>query len=656
MKLYAVFALLGSGGLAAAFGQSDIHACEAAPEPQQLYDAAKSSLDRVKLLREALAKYPNDLFLNRWLLASPQIRSGALAGEYRAKLDAHPADPKFLYLYGQSLIGRDTPNAVDFLRQALAKDPELTYAHWALLEVYSSLNFRDSAKTVESIRAFAVHCPTNVDVYQYTRYVEDPAALRELAAMFRRTVENRNTVGVASVYPNLWTAEFRLANPKDFEQLRARVRKDMGRIRQLDPADTNQSRSLAQGYKLLGDTATAESLQAKRTPAKTYLSDHKAWTKEHPDYRAEGASGELLSAADRWVKDWPGEVNVWHWRMLGVAWKKDASAADIEKAGETLLAMEARNFSRWTPYPESLHVAELWEENDIRLPDCIRLARRAIAEMSRTPQSNDDRRSIDFLVTNYQQENGMGASLLFGAYGIVARAARKLEDFAAADVVVAEMKAWFDSHPGNYLYPWDTYHREAAQLAEAEKRKPDALVHYQLAQHDAKSEAHALELWKQSGGTAEAFDLFWKRPLEWTKIEKPLTALHAPDLSGKTWTIADLKGKTTLINVWATWCGPCRDELPQVQKLYEQTKDRKDIQIITISTDENPGLLPPFMQKEHYAFPVLSAKALVDDLLREVSIPRTWIVDPTGVIRAERVGFFAGDWPDGMLAKWQEAR
>ncbi len=519
----------------------------------------------------------------------------------------------------------------------------------------------------ESIRAFTARCPQDVDVFQYIRRVEDIPTLRELTALFRHAVENRDTVGVAAVYPNLWAAEFRVANPKDFEQLRVQIRKDMDRIRKLDPTNINQHRSLAQGYELLGDSAAAESLRARKAPPRTYNSDLEAFQKSH-DFAAALSNGELLTATERWVKDWPQETNAWYWRLIAIDSKKDAAAADIVKAGEDLLAVEARQTPAWNPNPYALHVAKVWENHDIRLRDCISLARQAIAEMDREPKSIDDRHSIDALVASYRQENGLAAAHRFQAYGVIAGAARKLEDFPAADAVVAEMKSWFDSHPGNYVDPWNIYHKQAAQLAEAEQRKPDALAHYQMGRHDEKTQAHALALWNQLGGTSEGFDLFWKRPdppkipsiatvaLEWTKMEQSLAALHSPDLTGKIWTIADLKGKTTLINIWATWCGPCRDELPSVQKLYDQVKDRTDIQVITISTDENPGMLAPFLEKEHYTFPVLPAKTLVDDLVPELSIPRTWIVDSSGTLRAERVGYYAGDWPDHMLEKLQSVR
>src|SRR5262249_42922885 len=127
----------------------------------------------------------------------------------------------------------------------------------------------------------------------------------------------------------------------------------------------------------------------------------------------------------------------------------------------------------------------------------------------------------------------------------------------------------------------------------------------------------------------------------------------AADVWGRTWTIADLKGKTTLINVWATWCEPCRQELPQLQKLYEMAAERKDIQVISIGMDENPGVIAPFLREHRYTFPVVLAKSLVDQLVTELSIPRNWIADTNGTLRLENIGFDSRieNWPQQMLDK-----
>ena len=75
--------------------------------------------------------------------------------------------------------------------------------------------------------------------------------------------------------------------------------------------------------------------------------------------------------------------------------------------------------------------------------------------------------------------------------------------------------------------------------------------------------------------------------------------------------------------VWATWCGPCRDELPSVQKLYDLVKNRSDIQVITFNADQDPGLVEPFLAANHFSFPVLMSALdyAAGQAVGEVGIP-----------------------------------
>jgi thiol-disulfide isomerase/thioredoxin len=84
--------------------------------------------------------------------------------------------------------------------------------------------------------------------------------------------------------------------------------------------------------------------------------------------------------------------------------------------------------------------------------------------------------------------------------------------------------------------------------------------------------------------------------------------LTLSDLGGKSWRLAELNGKAALINIWATWCGPCREEHPALQKLYEQIKDSKDLTLLTISVDEEAGLVAPYMTEQGTRSPSYSAE------------------------------------------------
>jgi hypothetical protein len=125
-----------------------------------------------------------------------------------------------------------------------------------------------------------------------------------------------------------------------------------------------------------------------------------------------------------------------------------------------------------------------------------------------------------------------------------------------------------------------------AKAAEMDDRKLDALVLYQAARAvGGRAGGRALmkaeqldpkvaQLWKELGGTPAAAAVFSGRQslepvseIRWEMPRNPLPAFTLTDLGGKTWKLTDLNGKATLINAWATWCGPCRAEHPEFQKL-----------------------------------------------------------------------------------------
>ena len=80
--------------------------------------------------------------------------------------------------------------------------------------------------------------------------------------------------------------------------------------------------------------------------------------------------------------------------------------------------------------------------------------------------------------------------------------------------------------------------------------------------------------------------------------------------------------------------------------------------VITLNTDDNSGLILPFLTENKYTFPVLPASGYVAKLVSELSIPRNWIVDADGVLKMERIGFGNGDdkWVDEMVGVMEKAR
>ncbi len=114
------------------------------------------------------------------------------------------------------------------------------------------------------------------------------------------------------------------------------------------------------------------------------------------------------------------------------------------------------------------------------------------------------------------------------------------------------------------------------------------------------------------------------------RFERPLPEFKLKDLQGRTWTLSDLKGKVTLINVWATWCAPCRVELPYVQRLHEAFENVPGLQVLTLNLDEDPRLVPGYMQAGGYTFPVIRSFQLAEKIHPISEVPQNWLIDPKG--------------------------
>lgn len=106
------------------------------------------------------------------------------------------------------------------------------------------------------------------------------------------------------------------------------------------------------------------------------------------------------------------------------------------------------------------------------------------------------------------------------------------------------------------------------------------------------------------------------------------------DLEGKPWTLSQLHGKVVLVNFWATWCPPCRMEMPDLDALYTRFKNQGLI-ILAIS-DEESAKVTTFLSDHHVSYPVLlDPDRKVNDRLRVQGIPKTFIFDRQGHLAAQ---------------------
>lgn len=108
-------------------------------------------------------------------------------------------------------------------------------------------------------------------------------------------------------------------------------------------------------------------------------------------------------------------------------------------------------------------------------------------------------------------------------------------------------------------------------------------------------------------------------------------------LDGEEYTLSKLKGKVLLVDFWATWCPPCKREIPHLIEIYEKYKDRGLI-VLGIST-EDKGTLEKFRQENNISYPILIGTQDVFQKFGVRAIPHTIFFDKKGKIRKTQTGF-----------------
>lgn len=115
------------------------------------------------------------------------------------------------------------------------------------------------------------------------------------------------------------------------------------------------------------------------------------------------------------------------------------------------------------------------------------------------------------------------------------------------------------------------------------------------------------------------------------------------DMQGQKVSLADFKGKVVILNFWATWCSPCREEMPSMEMLYRKYKDQ-GLVILAVNVEKDAAkIVKNFLQRTPYTFPILlDDKAEVQSLYKVFRFPETFVIDRSGNVVETVTG--AIDW------------
>jgi thiol-disulfide isomerase/thioredoxin len=110
------------------------------------------------------------------------------------------------------------------------------------------------------------------------------------------------------------------------------------------------------------------------------------------------------------------------------------------------------------------------------------------------------------------------------------------------------------------------------------------------------------------------------------------------DLSGKNVSLSDFKGKKVFLNFWATWCPPCRGEMPDIEKLYDETKN-SDLVILAINIGEDRDTVQSFLKSNNYNFNVLlDIRQSTAGKYNISGIPTSYFINKDGTVSAKKTG------------------
>ena len=675
---------------AVAMAQNTASYCEAAPAVQEeltkvsaVYDEDLPFVEQrerqIAMLKQLLQKYPDNFHVKR---RYQEVRQSGFVGnksglidEYRAQMEKDPNDPVAVYLYSRLLVGRQTKQVIELATKLTQQAPDFPWTHLQLAEIYNYPNFRDPAKLKEQLKLWTSKCPTLLTAVNLISRVGDKEMMSSTAQSLRARLESSTKADDFSYWDNLWTMEFKLKPVPEHAQLRQQIAEDLKKLRARNLNTTEWLQALRAGYKQVADKTNlrwAEDELLRLIPKSgtarwivqgRYTDEHPNPKPEDPEEKKLAYNKEYLSVVREWLKQWPNDNLLWSTQVRLLTQMEGATPAEVEAAYNGYAAANERSYNAYSLPPIEVGVARYYLKRGSSLESVPALLEKGIAHIQRIEDSvgpSDLFKRGEEVESNVNYVRLESWPLLAEAYARLKQPDKAREVLAKLAALSATNKQLNDTQKRAFAHYQAVYWQAAGKVAEAEQRKLDALMAYQTAltfrptapasgKKDEWNE-NAQRLWKELGGTDQGWSAYLARNevskskvgsaevAVWDSKNIALPDFELSDLQGRKWTPADLKGKVAFINFWATWCGPCRSELPYVQKLREQLKDRKDVLVITLNIDDEVGMVEPFMKDNKYNFPTLLAQTFAEQQGVN-SIPRNWIVSSDGKVMFEGIGF-----------------
>lgn len=641
------------------------------PDDMRL-SATERRARKIELLQSGFRTSPDDVFLHE---AYQNLRIGDMEAdrppvieEYERLLDRHPNDPVYLYLAASAQLGRNTKQAISRLERAIELSPSFGLPHLLLAQIYSARAHADAIKVKEHLQRFEYVCPECVRTFSTLRWSKDTDLIARTATRIRRNLKTRTDSEAVAAYSMLWALE--AAQSKSDEQTEnvARMKQDVTRLFAPEVPRTTVWRSTLAAASHIQDGVDEYPAAARRAIAERYPNSDAGVTEAFVNARGLNPypdNGTPEKVVAYWRKEWqsalpfarrfPGSLSIAGTAARSIVRDPSATPSEIHDVVVVFLASaKADPDGMRTLPPQPIEIAQILAERGILddIPDLV-FAGFSAVEREFSPENANDvlGGSAAELRRTRDQMNLWGfnalceANIRLGRLATVKDLLLQQEDILnrirPSGSTPAADKFRFAEDEALFWYLKGLF-------AEAEQRKVDALIDYRNSistypprrpSPDRRDQVmqSAQRLWKGLGGTAQGwndwaahssltdFDAGSGATNAWTKL--PVEVAFT-DTLGRKYKSKDLAAKTTLVTLWASWCGPCRAELPYFEKLYRQFQGRDDIVLLAFNVDDDIADMNKALVELKLSIPAVYATPFVYSMLPHMAIPANWLLTP----------------------------
>jgi hypothetical protein len=551
---------------------------------------------QLKLLDQLLAQSPGnlDLHLRYQQIAGRGSETGRqeMIARYQQLAAAHPGSAEYQYFYASALIGTDTPQAIRIANALLQSAPDFPRTHLLLANIYGWGKFADKPKAESETMAYFDQCPASFNhALNSAAAIRTPVLCTKLARQLRQRLQKVTDPVQLENWRTVWDLEFKANSPAEHDRVRKQIAVDLAALSEAHPnGNANWLVFLKDSYKLAADPAASQKEEQKllaefpQSEQAQRISSER-WYKQHPwpgsdPVKLKAYRQVSLQRADEQLKTSPDSVEYLWSRFSALSGLDDTPNNQLTAAADAFLAQYAKSRNMMFSPPPQLQIAKAFLKRKIRSEQIPSLVQQGSEESRAFSGPPSDRSPEDSRKSHEEFENYLACE----SASILIDAARELGQPEIAQAAITKVESLKPEKPfqkGEQL-------QAEAKWAELQNRKLDALLFYRAAldtraagfkppEKDELAE-NVARLRKELGGTTASQALSdAKRQVTqtaedgtWTKPVKDMKPWQLTDLAGKTWKLTQFEGKVTLINVWATWCGPCQAEHPHLEKLYSR--------------------------------------------------------------------------------------